>query len=100
MSEHVYDGDVDDSLKLAEELVSNEGAKDGSEVAERGKGVVDDGGLVLGVEELLGEVDAEYSLHAVEGEALAELVADDEENTLRIRKRLGEGEKIIRCQQS
>ena len=95
MSEHVDDGDVDDGLELAEELVSNEGAKDGSEVAERGKCVVDDGGLVLGVVELLGEVDAEDGLHAVVREPLAELVAHDEENTLRIRKRLGEGRKLL-----
>ena len=42
------------------------------------------GGLVLGVLELLLEVEGEDGLHAVVGEPLAELVTHDEEDALRV----------------
>ena len=42
------------------------------------------GGFVLGVLELLLEVEGEDGLHAVVGEPLAELVTHDEEDALRV----------------
>ena len=49
-------------------------------------------GLVLGEVELLLEVDGEDGLHAVVGEPLAELVANDEEDAIRVGQRLGQDE--------
>ena len=53
MAEHVDDGDVDNGLELAKQCVRQDGSKDGGEVTEHGKGVVDDGGQVLGQMKLL-----------------------------------------------
>ena len=47
MAQDVDEGDVDDCLELAEELVRDPGAQDRGEVAEGGEGVVDGRGFVL-----------------------------------------------------
>ena len=85
MAQHVDDGDVHDRLELAQELVGNHGPEDGGEVAEHGKGVVDDGGLVLCKVELLLQVQGQDGLHAVVREPLAELIAHDEKHRLGVR---------------
>ena len=82
VAEDVDEGDVDDRLELAPEDVGDHGPEDGGEVAEGGEGVVDDGGLVFGEVELLLQVQGQDGLHAVVGEPLAKLVADDEEDRL------------------
>ena len=42
MTKNIDHGDVDNCFESSQELISNHGTKDGGEVAEHGKGVVDD----------------------------------------------------------
>ena len=86
MAEDVDDRDVDNRLELAQQGVGQDGSEDGGEVAEHGEGVVDHGGSVLRQVQLLLQVEGEDGLHAVVGEPLAELIADDEEDALRVGK--------------
>ena len=86
MAEDVKEGDVDDRLELAQELVGDPCSEDGGEVAEHGEGVVDHGGRVLRQVQLLLQVEGEDGLHAVVGEPLAELIPDDEEDAFRVGK--------------
>ena len=88
MTEHVDERDPEDGPVLSEQLVGQHGAEDGEDVAEAGERVVDDGRGVLGEVELLREVEREDRLHAIVGEALAKLVADDEH------QRLGKGKLL------
>ena len=62
MTEDVDDRDVDDGLELSKEGVGEDGAKDGSEVAEHGEYMVDDGGKVFVQFQFLLEVDGEDGL--------------------------------------
>ena len=86
MAEYIDDRDVDNGLELAQQGVCKDGAEDGGEVAEHGEGVVDHGGRVLRQMQLLLQVEGEDGLHAVVGEPLAELIADDEEDAFRVGK--------------
>ena len=47
LSKGIHDRDVEDGSILAQEWVGQDGAQDGSEVAEGSEGVVQDGGRVL-----------------------------------------------------
>ena len=52
-----YDILAKDSLELSKVLVSNQGSKDGREIAEEWEGMVDDGGVIVVEVKLWREVD-------------------------------------------
>ena len=84
MSQDIDNWDVDNGFELSKELVSNHGAKHGTEVAEHGEGVVDCGASVM-VEVKLGvDVDTQDGLHAIVRQSLTELISQDQEDWFRI----------------
>ena len=80
MSQNVNDGNRDDCLELSEELVCNHCAKNWTEVAQHGEGVIYRGGSVLGEVKFLVEIDGEDSFHPIVRKPLAELISDNKEN--------------------
>ena len=80
MSQDVDDGDRDNCLELSQELVGNHRAKNRTEVAQHGEGVIYRGGAVLGEVQFLVEINTEDGLHPVVGQSLAELISNNEEN--------------------
>lgn len=59
MAKDIDDGDVQDGPELAQDLVGQQGAKEGGEVAKECKGVIDDGRGVFGKVQLVLDVDGE-----------------------------------------
>ena len=85
MTDAIQETEIEDGSVFAEEDVGDEGADHWEEVRAHGEEVVDGHGLfaVHGVEfavwaqEVGGHEDDEDALHAVEGEAFGEFIADD-----------------------
>ena len=57
MPENINDGDVYNSFKFSEELISDGRTEDGSKITEHGKCMVDNSGLVFMEVEFLFQVD-------------------------------------------
>ena len=84
MSQDVDDGNRDDRLELSQELVGYHRAKNWTEVAQHGEGVIYRGGAVFGEVQFLVEINTEDGLHPIVRQSLAELISNNQENLFRI----------------